>query len=329
MQFSNQAVTEAIKLRQKNSAQGALVADAAALGLHWLYDLQRLKQVVANKTLLFVEPDAADYEGEVGYFAHGGRMAGEQSHYGDTFLLNLQHIKKEGKFDIRLFQQDFLNKFGPEGNYPGYIDKPTRFTVEYLEKLDLSVPQSEKQEASGADDHQVPALTPVAALCACYDIKDLSENLIEKAIVVTNNNSLAVSSGIYVAYILANVLQGKSIAKGFAAAEQFIPEIIREKMHQALTMDAVDIEEAAHTLGLTCDLKDTVPLNAYILNNCDNYRHAIELNTLAGGDSCGRSIMLGAIAGAYFGTDQDDGIPQEWIAKLKCKHLLPALFESS
>ena len=44
--------------RQKDSALGVLVADAAALGLHWLYDLERMHNVVADKNPAFLKPNA-------------------------------------------------------------------------------------------------------------------------------------------------------------------------------------------------------------------------------------------------------------------------------
>ena len=44
--------------RAKNAILGALVADAAALGLHWIYDQDRVREVAGN-TPEFREPDAS------------------------------------------------------------------------------------------------------------------------------------------------------------------------------------------------------------------------------------------------------------------------------
>lgn len=52
-------------MKSPNSAAvlGALVADSAALGLHWLYDPQRIAIIEASKGLAFLQPDPAHYEG--------------------------------------------------------------------------------------------------------------------------------------------------------------------------------------------------------------------------------------------------------------------------
>lgn len=55
---------------------GALTADAAALGLHWLYDAERLRNLQSEGSLAFRTPDAAAYQGVMGFFAHAGKASG-------------------------------------------------------------------------------------------------------------------------------------------------------------------------------------------------------------------------------------------------------------
>ncbi|MEK7844296.1 MAG: ADP-ribosylglycohydrolase family protein, partial [Pseudomonadota bacterium] len=50
---------------------GALIADSASLGLHWLYDPKRIARIEQAKGLVFLQPDANDYAETQGYFAHG------------------------------------------------------------------------------------------------------------------------------------------------------------------------------------------------------------------------------------------------------------------
>ena len=156
-----------MNIRQQNSALGALVADAAALGLHWMYDLERLQKVIAEtsgNSPAFINPNPDHYAGKVGYFAHAGKQAGDQSHYGETYLLNLGHLHTSGEFQMRKFQQSFIATFGPGGSFSGYIDKPTGITLKNLQSIDFDNAENKSTEASGADDDQIPALTPVAAL---------------------------------------------------------------------------------------------------------------------------------------------------------------------
>ena len=300
--------------RQKDSALGVLVADAAALGLHWLYDLERMHQVVADNEPCFFTPNADHYEGQVGYFAHAGKLAGEQSHYGESYLLNLLHLSEQGKFNTQIFQQQFISTFGPGGSYIGYIDSPTRQSLQNLQELASN--DDANTAHSGADDHQIPALTPVSALCASYPANELTDAEIENAIRVTNNNDLAVNCGLYFSKILQAVLNGNSIADSFANAAEHAPDEIKENITKALNMPATDLDTAATLFGQVCGLEETMPLTAYILSNSSNYKQAIEMNILAGGDSCGRAVMLGAIAGAHYGLGGEKGIPHAWLFNL-------------
>jgi len=73
-----------IKLEPRVAAiLGALIADSASLGLHWLYDPERIAQIEKTKGLVFLRPDANDYAKTKGYFAHGNKVAGDSSGYGE------------------------------------------------------------------------------------------------------------------------------------------------------------------------------------------------------------------------------------------------------
>ena len=65
-------------MKSANSAAilGALAADSAALGLHWLYDPARIAEIERTDGLVFLRPDAIHYAGSKGYFAHAGKDAG-------------------------------------------------------------------------------------------------------------------------------------------------------------------------------------------------------------------------------------------------------------
>lgn len=80
---------------------GALVANAASLGLHWLYDPDRIAQIATKRgTAAFAPVDAAFFEGAKGYFAHAGRHAGMLTQYGEALLVGMRSmIDSKGPFD--------------------------------------------------------------------------------------------------------------------------------------------------------------------------------------------------------------------------------------
>jgi len=117
-------------IRRRNAILGALVADAASLGLHWLYDQQRIHDV-APVSPEFRTPTLADYEGFPGYFAHGRKSSGELSHYGEQAMTLLRSlVANGGRYDKTEYENLFCERFGYGGNYVGYIDHPTRATLD-------------------------------------------------------------------------------------------------------------------------------------------------------------------------------------------------------
>ena len=67
--------------------RGALVADAASLGAHWIYDKARVAEV-CGETPEFLEPDVQNYRGGAGYFAAKGKRAGDSSHPVTSFSIH-------------------------------------------------------------------------------------------------------------------------------------------------------------------------------------------------------------------------------------------------
>lgn len=117
---------------------GSLVADAASLGLHWLYDSNRILEV-GGQCPEFLPPNADYFKGGVGYFAHEGKQPGDLSHYGAaTGVLTRSLLAGKGTLDVRDYQRRFRSFFGPGGDWRGYIDNPTRVTLNNLDRIEQS-----------------------------------------------------------------------------------------------------------------------------------------------------------------------------------------------
>lgn len=115
---------------------GGWVADAASLGLHWLYDSQRILEV-GGQSPEFLTPRADYFKGGFGYFAHEGKQPGDVSHYGAaTRVLTDSLLVSEGVLDVRDYQRRFRTFFGPGGRWQGYIDNPTRGTLDNLNTIE-------------------------------------------------------------------------------------------------------------------------------------------------------------------------------------------------
>lgn len=293
---------------------GALVADAAALGLHWLYDPVRIAEIEAAKGLVFLPPDAVNYAGTKGYFAHAGKAAGDPSGYGEVCLLMLQHLAKHGDFQRIEYQAEYRAHFGPGGAFVGYIDAPTRFTLHTL----LPLEPAAFPAASGADDDQLPALAALPAVVATHrGSREALLQRVEQVVRVTNHNDLAVAAAQCAAAALFAVLRGATIAQALTDALPLAGDTLRPLLEQALAEPALDSVAVAVRYGRACHVSQGLPVIFHIARHAPDYRSAVEANIRAGGDSCGRAILLGALVAAQ--AQQQGGsqpaIPLAWLAR--------------
>lgn len=304
-----------MKRPSSSAIVGALVADAAALGLHWLYDQERIAHIEAKEGLAFLTPDAGYYAQSKGYFAHGGKRAGDSSSYGETCLLALQHLAAHGTFDRIAYQTEYRARFGPGGAYVGYIDTPTRETLRTLLPLD----PAQFPAASGADDDQHPALAALVPLAATHDgpLEALLEH-VELLVRITNNNEVAAAAARYACAALFHVLGGAPIEQALSRPLPLAGPALAPLLEEALALPALDGAAAAQRFGMACHVTDGLPVIVHIAQHAPGYRQAVEANIRAGGDSCGRSVMLGALAAAHAAArGHDEVIPLAWLARYR------------
>jgi hypothetical protein len=308
-----------MKSLNSEAVLGALIADSAALGLHWIYDSARIAEIEAARGprgLVFLQPEEANYAGGKGYFAHGGKMSGESSSYGEVCLLMLQHLAKHGRFNRVEYQSEYRACFGPGGKYVGYIDSPTRFTLRTL----LPLEPAEFPSASGADDDQHPSLSAIPPLVAAHTgtLDELMPR-VDEVVRITNNNETAIAAARCSAAALFNLLHGMSMPQALADALPLAGSVLRPLLEEALSMPRPDGIGATERFGPACHVTEGLPVIFHIAQAASDYRSAVETNIRAGGDSCGRSIMLGALVATHAARQNtyEFPIPFQWLARYR------------
>lgn len=118
---------------------GALVADAAAMGFHWMYDQEKIEKLGGDAPEFF-DPSAsssaytrsAELEST---FVHAGKKPGDMTQYGEQLLVIIKAMAKhDGELVQTAYEQEFKSFFGPGGPWVGYIDRPTGRVLFNLEK---------------------------------------------------------------------------------------------------------------------------------------------------------------------------------------------------
>lgn len=358
---------------------GAMVADAASMGLHWIYAQPRIRHA-GGDTPEFTAPDAANYEGVPAYFAHAKRQQGDASMYGEALLVVLRSCVENGTFDWQHYAQAFQEHFGFGGEYVGYVDTPTRETLTNMvisnrQMLDsaLGVPfdgtEKEKQAVAskvmgnaqlargeqlrqkveeaihmtkgtdaqiqlahrmieileaersfpGADDVQLPALTKVPVLVAAFAEDPQLESYVEEAVRVTNNSDVAVDWAMFHTRLLKWSLEDDAELSGLEGAVRSAvgesPSHIAEAMEPMFKRLADDPKTVTMKIGPACELRSGIPVALHNMMKGGSYADIVRRNILACGDSCGRSMLIGSLAGSLLAGMGDDGIPADWVTR--------------
>jgi ADP-ribosylglycohydrolase len=301
-----------------NAIRGALIGDAAALGLHWIYDQARIAEVAGGRAPVFRQPEQANYKGVPGYFAHGLKKAGDLSGCGETLRLCLRSVLSNGgNWDRLAFQQAFVDFYGPQGAYHGYLDTPTKGVLERLRPLK----SSDYPAISGVDDDQTPAFCTIPVMAALYHGRSEFQNVVENAVRITHDNVKAVKAGQGLAAALKTLFDGEEMKTALQRFMELLTADQRGAAQEILAMPTLDLGEATQRSGMDCHLDRSVPLSLGILGHCQSFRQAIELNILAGGDSCGRAMIVGALAGAAFLAQEND-LLNNWFTRISDHRLL-------
>lgn len=370
--------------RARNCILGAAVADAASMGFHWLYSQRRISELAPDEPE-FRTPDENDYDGGAGYFAHARKSVGDLSQYGEQMIVMLRSlVQTGGSYQKAHYTEQFRRHFGYGGEFVGYIDSPTRQTLDRiyrdehtaLEAVDAvpydgdqreqhamltkvlaaakqyegqgfqdrvewyanSMPDparsrayglalvdalAAKDDFPGAIDEQLPAVSKLPPLVACHIDDPELPAITESAIRVTNNAPRAVDFGQVCTELLKTTIQGASMGESIEAAIEVGSDAARERVTSALAMDS-SVRKVTREFGLHCDLGAGVPSVMHNLQSAKSYTQAIRRNILAGGDNCGRAIVLGAVCGAQFGTGGQAGIPLAWVNRLSQGEVIQA-----
>lgn len=307
--------------RARAAVIGALTADAATMGFHWLYDQAQIASI-AGDAPEFHAPNAAEFEGK-GFFAHGGKAPGELSHYGAQMMAMATSIARTGAYDADDYAASFREWFGYGGGWVGYIDRPTRATLNAMAAAEAA---ETPLTACGADDAQLPAVSKLPLLVARhFDAPDLAA-MVDSAVRVTNDRDDSAAWGQATTRMIAAAIQGAAPLDAVAAARRGATDQITAQIDSALSMKESTTAEVAIAHALHCQLEKAFPVLIHAIATAETFSSAIRANILAGGDNCGRSIVIGSVLGACFAGDPDRAAPASWIAKVKAPGDLLAMF---
>jgi ADP-ribosylglycohydrolase len=287
---------------------GSFIADALALGVHWVYNTRVIDKKF-GRVEGYLDPMTS---------YHKGKKAGEQTHIGDQMLVLMESVAAVSGFDLEDFSRRWQTLFE---SYTGYFDGATKDTLK-----NLSAGQDINSCGSASDD--LAGASRIAPLFTAYP-DDLA-NLVAAAkrqTAFTHNNANVIAAAEFLARTTAAVLAG---ANPLDAVDRVVDGHFKGHAVETLVMDGLDSREmdtrqVIADFGQACSVEETLPGVLHLIARyTDNLKEALVENLMAGGDSAARGMPVAMILGAHLG---QDAIPGPWLEGLasrkRVEQLLP------
>lgn len=314
------------KQRARAAILGGLVADAATMPLHWIYDVPKINTLLAEagRTAtpeFFPTPSCS-------FYTH---KFGENSPYGFELVPLLESLASKGSFDAEDYSRAIHEYFTANSFYRNHS---TKAVVEKYEAGKRGL------ECGHDKDYQANCFAKAPLLVARYGGQPDFLARTEAAIRVQQNNDEAVAYGLAAAMILEKVvcegwtavaaLEWAGKQGGVHADVQKQIALALSTRTEALTeLQYTPVEYMAEMVGKHVAIKDSLPAFTWAVwcngPACGNpaafanvamagtqfssYVEGVRANLMAGGDNCSRACLLGALLAAQGGMES---IPQGW-----------------
>ena len=306
----------ALQQRQIGCLLGAVVGDAAARPLHWLYDLGQLQKAVASdptKPEFWHKSHSPFYTLETG----------ESSCYGDVARASLSSLAAcRATLDTEHLAATFRQQFGPGSRYD------TAARQEFMQLRAAGRPPGPLQGKwlHGAMLHFLqtgaggPHIKETDGFCASLPVivcgagqPEMRER-VERVAAMQSRWRVALRHAMAAAAILEPLLLGKTEPWAVAKAELAAtwPEIAAEV--EVVEELGPDHTAAVTRLGRPCYNPGSFLGALHAVLNSDGFESAVRQTILAGGCNCSRAFLAGAVLGARDGVA---GIPRDWVLRTR------------
>jgi len=174
----------------KSMVMAAFVGDALALGVHWIYETEKILNNF-GRVDTYLKPGPDSY--------HPTKGKGDFTHYGDQSFVLLESIAAKKKFDLYDFSDRWRALFD---DYTGYVDQATRATL-----ADYAAGKTAETAGSTSDDLAgASRLAPVVYVDRQDSVKLEKDARAQTA--MTHKDHLTVDGAAFFALVAQLVLMG-------------------------------------------------------------------------------------------------------------------------
>lgn len=279
----------------------SLIANAASMGYHWIYDAEYLQHKASQGSLLFCKPNIKDYQAaKVAYFAYPQAEVGDVSVQGTMMIWLYQALKDNQQFSFEAYQTLLYERFKPGGPYQGYVESYAQRLVAHrmlpLEKGEQTYPLQQ-------DDHLVGFVPYLVT-------KELGLGT-DKAWMFAQ---LFTQDTHYLTYyqmfeVYFHLVSAKTHKKALLEALNQVPTAHRNLFDAAITMQDTAAFVQLYQLK-ACAYKQALPIIVHLAYHATSLVSTLEANMRIGGNLCDRATYLAALLAPVF------PLPEAWASKV-------------
>ena len=296
---------------------GAVVADAAARPLHWVYDPKKLKRYIkGKKEIAFLKENKSPF-----YALETGLTSG----YADMGLVMFQTIiTSKKKSDILPnFKKNIVQHFGPSSNYWKNLKERKKYKKikwkrplqgNWLHQNTLETIQNIKEKKRITGGTKVQETDGFNAALPYYFLVSKEDKEIKKIIRTVANSHKNELYGLARLKIIDLASKGEEnpIQKFIKINQKniYFKEVIIN-IKKVLRLKKKNHINVVAKLGKACSDKGNFLSSIHCIITSSNYEPAIIKTIKSGGCNCSRAFFVGT----YFAALKNRNIPLAWIKK--------------
>lgn len=265
--------------------KSALIANAATLGVHWIYDHVWLKKEALGKSLWFKTQSSEDYAAaNPSYYVYPNMKLGDVTVQGQMMIWLYQAMKQNPSFNQQDYAHLVYQQFKPGGEYHGYVESYAKKQVMSMlsKEVNVGIEAYEKN-----DDHLV-------GFIPYFVSKELSlsnERAFELTQLYTNDTNYLAYFKLF-DFILNHLALG--LQKAIEQAIEVAPTIYQSILKQAIQIKDTETFVINHA-GRACAIQYSIPVIIHLLYHHHTFEAAMDANIIIGGAIADRAMFLGMI----------------------------------
>ncbi len=269
----------------------ALLANAATLSIHWIYDQSYIAQLLKEKTIFYQKQNPDDFaKAKPSYYAYPLAEAGEVTSQG-MFLIWLYEAWKNKPQMTQADYRDLIFKhIKPGGDYAGYIETyGLKLIINTLsQNMKLNLPDLEID-----DDHLIGFIPYLVAKQLGYT-RDQALTLTQ----LFSTKDEYREAFIMFDHIFDH-LKDKPLQTLIEEAITQGPKRYQFQLKKAVTMEDTFLFVKDYA-GTACSINQSIPVIIHLLYRSTSFEDMLQRNALISGAISERGMLLGAIVGDLF-----------------------------